>query len=106
MDITPILERLVKARTQAGLSQAQVAKMFEVERTTITNWEAGLSPLTLKNFLHLCETYGVSSTWVLTGVNPDFDKEAFMKAMSGTFVNMAKLIEVFEMIATENEVKL
>lgn len=69
--IDEILARLIRARKQAGLSQSQVAKMMDVSRTTVTNWEAG-STLTLEQLLKLCEIYDVSECWAMSGVNPNF----------------------------------
>lgn len=94
-----ILERLIKAREKAGLTQGQVAAMLGVVRTTVTTWEdIGRSNITVKQILNLCEIYGVSVGWVMTGVNENFDAEAFMRTAHIATTEARQIIEVLEML--------
>jgi transcriptional regulator with XRE-family HTH domain len=72
--IPEIKARLTIARKQAGLSQAQAAQMIGLKgASSFTDYEDGWFAPALDKFLQLCEIYGVSPVWALTGVNPDFD---------------------------------
>lgn len=73
MNIKEILERLKTAREQSGLSRTQIPRLVDLWPINIDLIESGAVPLEMEHFLHLCEAYGVSEIWVLTGVNPYFD---------------------------------
>jgi transcriptional regulator with XRE-family HTH domain len=59
-----IASRLALARKQAGLSQAQVAKMLNLHRPSITEAEAGRRNVTATEMAKLAEIYGVSVDWL------------------------------------------
>ena len=59
-----IASRLALARKQAGLSQAQVAKMLNLHRPSITEAEAGRRNVTAIEIAKLAEIYGVSVDWL------------------------------------------
>jgi transcriptional regulator with XRE-family HTH domain len=65
-----IASRLVLARKQAGLSQAQVAKLLKLHRPSITEAEAGRRNVSATELAKLAEIYGVSLNW-LVSTNPD-----------------------------------
>lgn len=62
--------RLRDARTLAGLSQSQVAKMLGLHRPTISEMEAGNRKVTAEELVRLSEIYDVSVSWLL-GELPD-----------------------------------
>lgn len=81
VDITGLLRRLTKARQSAGLSQGQAAKLMGyTSASTISHYESGLRGLEVETMLKLCQIYGVSSIWVLTGENPYFDPQPIVEA--------------------------
>lgn len=49
---------LKAARTNAGLTQAQVASMAKVSTTTVANWERGTPEPSWTDFVFLCNLYG------------------------------------------------
>ena len=59
-----IASRLALARKQAGLSQAQVAKLLGLHRPSITEAEAGRRNVTATEIATLAEVYGVSINWL------------------------------------------
>jgi len=59
-----IASRLALARKQAGLSQAQVAKMLDLHRPSISEAEAGRRNVTAIELAKLAEIYGVSLDWL------------------------------------------
>lgn len=99
--INEILERLAKARTYAGLSQSQVAKLMDMDSaSTISHYESGMRSLTVENLLRMCEIYDANLTWVMTGVNPNFDPARFFEAAKKSqmaakeFNSLMELLEV------------
>lgn len=75
-----IIDRLIEARKGAGLSQTQAAKLLgyggasSLSQIETNNRD---SEPNLTMFLKMCEIYDISPVWALTGVNPDFDEQAF-----------------------------
>ncbi len=65
-----IASRLALARKQAGLSQAQVAKMLNLHRPSISEAEAGRRNVSATEIAKLAEIYGVSVNW-LAGSDAD-----------------------------------
>ncbi|MDO8589243.1 MAG: helix-turn-helix transcriptional regulator [Armatimonadota bacterium] len=57
-------DRLRFAREQAGLSQAQVAKMIDVHRPTISEIEAGRRRVTAEEMPEFARIYDVSISWL------------------------------------------
>lgn len=102
MGIEGILERLIMARTFAGLSQAQAAKLMGFDSaSTISHYESGLRSLTVENLLKMVEIYGANLTWVMTGVNPNFDPARFYEvAKKGKMAadELDKLMDLLEAI--------
>lgn len=59
-----IAKRLRLAREQAGLSQAQVARLLGLHRPAITEVEAGRRSVTAEELTKLAEIYGVGVSWL------------------------------------------
>ena len=59
-----IADRLRAARTQAGLSQGQVAKLLSVQRPTISEIEAGRRKVAAEELVKFAELYDVSLSWL------------------------------------------
>jgi transcriptional regulator with XRE-family HTH domain len=60
-------QRLRLAREQAGLSQGQVARIFEYHRPTISQIEAGKRVVRPDEIERFAEIYGVKEAWILRG---------------------------------------
>lgn len=99
--LSAILERLAHARTHAGLTQSQAAKLMQLESgSSISQYEGGLRKVTLETFLRMCELYGASEMWILTGVNPDFDPQPAIEAlerMKASREDVDKILETLSM---------
>lgn len=67
-----IAARLCIAREQAGLSQAQVAKLLKLHRPTISEIEAGRRNVSAEELVEFAKLYGVSLNWIT-----DEDEEGF-----------------------------
>lgn len=62
-----IAERLRAARTRAGLSQGQVAKLLNLQRPSVSEIEAGRRKVTADELGQLSRIFGVSIAWVTDG---------------------------------------
>lgn len=63
-------ERLRLARTQAGLSQGQVAKMLSLHRPSVSETEAGRRKAAPQELVQFARIYHVSVDW-LVGADSD-----------------------------------
>lgn len=61
------LERLKRARKDAGLTQRQAANLLSMKFTDVSMCEAGALEFTDEQVTAFCKIYEVSKTWVLTG---------------------------------------
>lgn len=93
-----VLERLVKARKQAGLSQGQAGQMIGMSASGFCDIEKGRNPLTVERLLVLCEKYEVSETWVLTGTNPNFKADKMLKLIQKTAVAFEDVQSILELL--------
>ncbi len=59
-----VANRLRLARGQAGLSQAQVARLLGLSRPSVTEIEAGRRRVSAEELATLAEIYGVDTAWV------------------------------------------
>jgi transcriptional regulator with XRE-family HTH domain len=98
-----IVQRLTRARENAGLSQSQAARLlgFTGTPSSISQYETGRSTPNLTLFLKMCEVYDVSPTWALTGVNPNFDSEVYLaKAQGVTRMATSELLGLIALLET------
>lgn len=65
-----LLEKLRLIRLEKGLSQEYLANTLDVQQATYGRWENGKTPITLKDFLHICNALGVSFDQLMTWPNP------------------------------------
>lgn len=62
------IQRLVKARKKAGLSQTQTAEALEITQQQLSRYENGNNEIPMRYFIQLCKLYQVSSDYIL-GLN-------------------------------------
>lgn len=60
-------ERLRWAREQAGLTQAQIARMLDYHRPTISQIEAGQRVVRPDEIARFASLYGVQESWIIHG---------------------------------------
>lgn len=68
-----IAERLREARSMAGLSQGQVAKILKMHRPTISEIEAGNRKVSAEEIMDFADIYEVSSAWILGDIGETFE---------------------------------
>lgn len=66
--LTILGRRLRAARTLAGLDQAGIASLLKVGRSTVSNWETGISEPQVTEFARWAHITGQSIEWLLEGV--------------------------------------
>jgi transcriptional regulator with XRE-family HTH domain len=68
-----IARRLKEARRLAGLSQAHVAQLIELQRPAISEIEAGNRRVSAEELARLASIYDVSVVWLLGEVEEELD---------------------------------
>jgi transcriptional regulator with XRE-family HTH domain len=58
-------DRLAKARDTAGIKSQDMAKLLDVSRTTITNYESGRTVPTVTTVQRWSEITGVPASWII-----------------------------------------
>lgn len=97
--VDAIRDRLTHAREQAGLSQAQAAHLLGFSAASnVSQYEGGRSTPNLHLFLRMCDVYGVSPSWALTGHNPDFDPMPLMEAFGELTADAFHLVKLLESV--------
>lgn len=94
-----IIDRLIKARKGAGLSQTQAAKLLGYSgASSLSQIETNNrdSEPNLTMFLKMCEIYDISPVWALAGVNPDFDEQAFDELTQGVNASLEDVYNLKE----------
>lgn len=66
-DRNAIAARLREARKNAGLSQAQAAKLLKMHRPTISEIEAGRRRVSAEEIREFSALYEISESWLLSG---------------------------------------
>jgi transcriptional regulator with XRE-family HTH domain len=66
-DAAAVGERLRWAREQSGLTQSQVAKMFDYHRPTISQIEAGQRVVRPDEIVRFAKVYCVKEAWIIHG---------------------------------------
>lgn len=61
-----LLQLLLRARKDAGITQEALASALEVPRSTISKWETGEQRIDVLEFWTLCEALGVDPFKLLT----------------------------------------
>lgn len=98
--VDAIKRRLTTARANAGLSQRQTDRLLELPDGTIKSFEEGTFEISLYAFLVLCNAYGVSPTWALTGVNPYVDVGEIVRLTQNTKIARDDLDKILELLNT------
>lgn len=97
--VQAIKARLVAARKRAGLTQTQAAQLVGLARaSSLSQYENDRSIPNLWLFLHLCEVYGVSPVWALTGVNPEFDPMPLMDALQDVKISTHDALYLLDLL--------
>lgn len=102
--------RLRQARLAAGLFQKDVATKLGVARGSVTKWEAG-ARIPYSHLASLAELYGVSTSYLLHGVETATTELAEMRAAIQSLTELlverdAKLLELLGRTVLASEAAL
>lgn len=104
-----IAQRLRAAREQAGLSQGQVAKQFDLARPTISEIEAGRRRVSGEELQKFAKLYKVSISWI-TDENPEIENPAIelaarelAKLKDDDFANIMNLLKTLRSKGNEED---
>ena len=85
-------ERIRRARRRAGLSQAGLAELVNVQRSAVSNWESANGALpSMQNLLAIAKACRVSLEWLGTGrggISTDPDALAEVPAADAELVDV------------------
>lgn len=70
-----IAERLKEARTLAGLSQENAAKILGVQRPAISEIESGRRKVSAEEIIQFSKLYKVSTSWLLLKDETEMDEQ-------------------------------
>ena len=68
--MTELAEKIGRLRTQAKLTQAELAERLDVSRQTVSKWELGAAQPELDKIVAISELFGVSTDWLLKSPQP------------------------------------
>lgn len=88
-----ILERMILARKDAGMSQAAAARALDIGTTTLGDMERGYTPFPMDRLVALVELYDASIIWIMTGINDDLDLEAIFEYAQRMYADAAAVME-------------
>lgn len=69
-----IAKRLSELRKEKGIKQEEVAKLLNVKRATVANYETGKRAPDYDTMIKLADYYGVSCDYILRGVKSEFSE--------------------------------
>ncbi len=72
-----ISDRILKLRKEAGFSQESLAEKLGVSRQSVSKWESGNVMPDIDNVIAMCEIFGVSADYLLTGETSPETSETF-----------------------------
>lgn len=80
-----VLDRIIRARTDAGLSQLQAARLLGISNVTLSRYEAGARTMPRHRLDRMAQVYGVSVEWLLEGKPSlsDAQAEAIRERLKG-----------------------
>ena len=86
------MNRLKELRKEKGLTQDDLAELLEVTKSTIFNWENGVSNIKPDRLKKLCEIFDVDATYLL----------GYNNVKNETNIKAAVLDETLEKLRTIN----
>ena len=86
MDMADRLQNLRKAK---GLSQEALAQRLDVSRQAVSKWESGQSVPEAEKIVALSDFFGVTTDYLLKGVEPEQDEGRESRALAGRVLYIA-----------------
>lgn len=86
-------KKIAMIRSNAGLSQDEMAGKFGVSRQTISKWESGLSYPEIEKIIKISETFQVSIDYLLKDSYKSDEKEANLEKAALQFLGASQDME-------------
>ena len=100
-----IAERLKAARSNAGLSQGQVAALLKLQRPAISEIESGRRRVSAEEIRQFADIYGVTSGWLVDGSESAVDPTLELAARNLGKLKTEDLNNVIDFLKTLNDKK-
>ena len=84
-------KRLKVLRKKAGINQAEIADVLNIERSTYAYYESGKTTPSFNTLLNICKIHSVTTNWLLTGVATN-ETEAKLNTIISDSVKVEKEI--------------
>ena len=69
-------QKLKKARNQSGFTQVEVAKLLNIDKSTLAKYETGDREPDLDKLVDIAEFFNVTTDWLL-GIGKKLDSETY-----------------------------
>lgn len=99
---------LKKARTEANISQADIAAQLDVTPQNVSSWERGKSKIDIDSFFKLCSMYQVDPLPIMEAANgtnlsepPQIEKEEELSDMHKKLISNLGKMSIPELLAIE-----
>lgn len=92
--------RLVKARSNAGLTQAFVSEKLDVTAQAVSLWERGENAPDINKLPELAKLYGVTTDWLLDGKEPTEEIKKVTSELSDRLFDETRMYTYVKSYAT------
>lgn len=98
-----IAERLKEARTLAGLSQENAAKILGIQRPAISEIESGKRKVSAEEIIQFSKLYKVSTSWLLLKEESETEMDEQLKIAARELSKMSntdrkKLLDILKIL--------
>jgi len=98
-----IAERLKEARTLAGLSQDNAAKILGIQRPAVSEIESGKRKVSAEELIQFSKLYKVSTSWLLLKDEAETEMDEQLKVAARELSKMSeadrkKLLEILKIL--------
>lgn len=90
-----IADRIQHLRKSKGISQEELADQIGVSRQAVSKWESEQSMPDLEKIVLLSDYFGVTTDYILKGIEPIEDKEQISKELASRVLYVASTAFVF-----------
>lgn len=90
-----IADRIQYLRKAKGMSQEELADKAGVSRQAVSKWESAQSAPDLEKIIIMSDFFGVSTDYILKGIEPVVDREQKSKALASKVLYIASTAFVF-----------
>lgn len=90
-----IADRIQHLRKSKGISQEELADNIGVSRQAVSKWESEQSTPDLEKIIKMSDFFGVTTDYILKGIEPIEDKEQKSKELAGKVLYITSTAFIF-----------